>query len=246
MRKLAFVAAGLVGLLGGCFAVITAHGAGEMSAPGGVIFGTEGTVDDPAWLASLPEEKRKAVLSAETATAEYMKPDGPVSHYREPFDDQGSAVHVALAKREAVRLLTAQAQLSAQPARVPGQKPIYLEPEARNQRALAAAEVWAPIVYAKNLRNLESGFDDAVSREGSLAFSEAHFIVDEWQGVSVTSAGAYVQVLGHDRYHFYAQGWADAGNYQYQLKLVWADDTMRKLLIEWWGVMTLPGTPTGP
>lgn len=238
MRRWTAATVVAVGMLCGYVGVLATHAGGTQADP---VTRPDAKYED--WLNSLPEEKRVAIERARPATD--LSPTAAAPAYESNFVDSGSARDVAIAKRETVRLMTAEGSLGIMPEHAKGRRALMMSPGAVAKRAEQSTEIWAPSIFAMYTAATERGTDAAVDDPAFIGYDAVQFVVDEWQGVSIAENAVHVQVLGHHRYHLYGQGWSDGRIQQHQLSLLWRDAQRDSLRIAGWAAVSRPGEPTG-
>lgn len=227
-----------------CAGLSLGYGGVGIAAAGSASTGklaTSAEWDEAAWLASLSEEHRNVVLHPVTAE---LPEDLRVRARPQPSrTDTGTTADIAIAKSEVRRLKVADAELSALPQDRDAQRAAIAD--GRSARASRTAELWAAHRVEEQSVLLERGLAELSEDAGYTAYSDADFVVEQWQGVQADRRSVYAQVLGHMRYRTYKFGWVQDRALQYQFHLIWADSSRTRLKLDSWAAVRVPTDAAG-
>lgn len=166
----------------------------------------------------MPLGKRLAVEAAEAAGPDTEPlPQGPDHTWKKKRDDYGPATDVAQIKVAVAQLLSAEIDAFAAPDT--SAERAGTTAQRRAEVAQAVQRAWAPQPLAKKRAEYLDAFDMFDLDPSHSNYSDARYVILEWQGVTVTGDTATATLLGHDEF-MDSTGWTSGRREQLQLELV--------------------------
>jgi hypothetical protein len=146
--------------------------------------------------------------------------------YLAPSADRGPVSDVAAVKAAIPRLIETDTAVGRLPLRLSDRRPAFASPAEASRRAACVEAAWSPSRTAAALEEWETAIEEFVDDPSYQSYSANRFVVQQWQGVTVTSRSAFAKVLGYEEYRTEA-GWVADEPAQWQISLVRSSGTWR-------------------
>lgn len=169
----------------------------------------------------MPADKLAAIDEARSPT--HIPEQAPnSSSWRQATPDAGAPGEVANVKVAVAGMLDRELLAGAMPQGL-AQRAETAAPR-RAEAAKIAVEIWAPDSLGDRRAELLAALKAVEGDASYHAYTEARYMITEWQGVTVTGDKADVTLLGHEEFRAPGEGWNSLNAGQIQIQLVRTGD----------------------